>query len=946
MLDDGARGLDLAVLETLFQSAPFGVALVDRSWRYVRVNEILARLNGLAVEAHEGRAVADVVPHLWPALKPLCERALAGEPIANAEVRGRSGDSPDQVGHRRVTCQPITDGREVVGVGILSTDMERQPDAGDITDRRRADVLDSRITAIVESSDDAIIAKDLAGIITSWNKGAEQTFGYTADEIVGSSITRLIPDDRLGEEERILEAIRRGERVERFETVRHTKDGRRIDVWVVVSPIRDAAGRIIGASKIARDITERRRTREALAQSERRLRALADELTIERAHLLAAQSVARMGSWTTDLRTMAVTWSPETHRIFETDPATFIPTHERFLARVHPADRAAVDQAFAASLQHRGTSTIEHRITMADGRVKCVEEMWRITHGEDGTPLRGVGTIHDITERKEAEERIRAADARLRAVLNNAPVVIFAVNDQGTFSLSEGRGLEGVGLSPGQIVGRSAASMYADIEIVQPNGITLSGAEAVSRVLAGESVTGLTKLGAEYFDNHFVPDRDADGRVVGMIGVSTVVTARRQAELRVQHLNRVYAMLSGINETIVREHDPQKMLESACRLAVERGGFCMAWIGLADEGGTLAITAHAGADVETLQAIRRLIGSRGADPACAFTARAMRNGERGICNDIASDPLSAPWRALAAALGYRSMASLPLQIRGAVVGTFNLYAGAAGAFDTEELRLLDEVAMDIAFGLEVREHETERLRIDQALRTSEARLRESIADLRAVSARLNEAREQERVKMARDIHDHLGQAMTALKMDVAEVRRRLDAGDTTSIRERLGEMSALIDASVNDVRRVAAELRPVVLDDLGFVAAIRAYFIDVERRAQIRCVLNTPLTDLAIAEDRATALFRILQEALTNVARHAEAKRVDVSLTLEAGRVRLAIHDDGRGIPAEATRNPRALGLVGMRDRALLFGGDVVVTGGPGEGTTVTVDLPLSGPPT
>jgi PAS domain S-box-containing protein len=229
-----------------------------------------------------------------------------------------------------------------------------------------------------------------------------------------------------------------------------------------------------------------------------------------------------------------------------------------------------------------------------------------------------------------------------------------------------------------------------------------------------------------------------------------------------------------------------------------------------------------------------------------------------------------------------------------------------------------------------------------ARKRAEAERDRSLADLQAVSARLNEAREQERVTMARDIHDHLGQALTALKMDVAEVQRRLDVGDTVMVRERMTEMSQLLDSAMDDVRRVAAELRPVVLDDLGFVDAVRAYFIDVERRAPFRCVLHTSLTDLPIANNRATALFRILQEALTNVIRHAAATHVDVWLTLEADGVRLIIHDDGRGIPAGAAHDPRALGIIGMRDRARLFGGDVVLTGGAGQGTTVTVDMPLA----
>jgi PAS domain S-box-containing protein len=919
-----------AALETLFQTAPVGMAFIDCTFRYVRVNDTLARYNGATAEAHVGRAVADVVPHFWPALKPLYERALAGETIVDQEIRGRRPEGPVQV-VRRLSCSPILVGQEIVGFGVIVTDSVADPGT-----------QASRLVAIVESSDDAIIAKDLHGIITGWNKGAQRIFGYAAEEVVGAPITRLIPADRLEEEQRILQAIQRGERIERFETVRKAKDGRLIHVSVVVSPIRDAAGQVVGASKTARDITERRRTIDALAQSERQLRALAEELTIERAHLVAAQSVARMGSYATDLRTMAVTWSAETYHIFEADLATIAPSYEQFLSRVHPDDREPVDRAFVASFGSRGISTLDYRIQTPDGRVKHVNSRWRVTHAENGTPLRALGTLHDITQRKEAEERVRAADARLRAVLNNAPVVIFATDTEGTYTLFEGRALEGIGLAPGELVGRKIGRTYAQLELVPTNGVPVPLPLAFDRVLAGKSASGLVKVGSEYLETHMVPDRDVDGRVMGMIGVSTVVTDRRHAELRVQHLNRVYAMLSGINETIVREPEPRRMLEAACRLAVERGAFRMAWIGLTDEGATLAVTAHAGASRETVAAIRDLIGSGHADPDCALTARAMRSGEPAISNDIASDPLAARWRTLAAEEGYGSMAALPLKVRGSVIGTFNLYAGAAAAFDTEELRLLGELAMDIGFGLEVHERETERSRIDQALRDSEARLRRSTADLQAISTRLNEAREQERVKMARDIHDNLGQALTALKMDVAEIRRRLDAGESASIRERLTEMSALIDTSVDDVRRVAGELRPVVLDDLGFVGAIRAYLIDVERRAGIRCVLCTPSGDVAIAGERATALFRILQEALTNVVRHAGATRVDVSLTVDDGRVRLVVRDNGRGVPAAAVSNPRSLGLLGMRDRAVLIGGDVSVSGAPGAGTTVTVDLPLA----
>jgi PAS domain S-box-containing protein len=132
----------------------------------------------------------------------------------------------------------------------------------DISDRERADLDAQRLASIVESSNDAIISKSLDGIITSWNRGAERLFGYTAEEVIGKAVTILIPEDRMSEEPEILERIRRGKRVDHYDTVRRRKDGSLIDISLTVSPLKDADGRIIGASKIARDITERKRAQE------------------------------------------------------------------------------------------------------------------------------------------------------------------------------------------------------------------------------------------------------------------------------------------------------------------------------------------------------------------------------------------------------------------------------------------------------------------------------------------------------------------------------------------------------------------------------------------------------------------------------------------------------------------------------------------------------------
>ncbi|MBV8812997.1 MAG: PAS domain S-box protein [Verrucomicrobia bacterium] len=159
----------------------------------------------------------------------------------------------------------------------------------EVTDRYQADLISVRLAAIVDNSDDAIVGKDLNSIITSWNQGAERIFGYTADEMIGTSIKRIIPPERQGEEDEILARLRRGERYDHFETVRVTKDGRRLDVSLTISPIRDASGKIIGASKIARDISDRKRTEAALREAQQ----IAEAVNAERGKLLESERAAR-----------------------------------------------------------------------------------------------------------------------------------------------------------------------------------------------------------------------------------------------------------------------------------------------------------------------------------------------------------------------------------------------------------------------------------------------------------------------------------------------------------------------------------------------------------------------------------------------------------------------------------------------------------------------------
>jgi signal transduction histidine kinase len=260
-----------------------------------------------------------------------------------------------------------------------------------------------------------------------------------------------------------------------------------------------------------------------------------------------------------------------------------------------------------------------------------------------------------------------------------------------------------------------------------------------------------------------------------------------------------------------------------------------------------------------------------------------------------------------------------------VLGTFAFYYGEPRAPGAGDLEIAERASRLAGIAIERKQLE---------------------GQLRDLSAHVEAALEEERRGIAREIHDELGQALTALKLDIAWIRRRTTSPEPVpqeAIVERLTTMSALTDQVIQQVRRISAELRPGVLDDLGLVAAIEWLAQDFEERTGTTCVVRSNATDAAIERRLATAAFRIFQEALTNVTRHAEARHVEVRIEVTSDTLSLEVRDDGVGITSESARSPRSLGLLGIRERAHRFGGTATVGPGETQGTVVLMRAPLVG---
>jgi PAS domain S-box-containing protein len=270
------------------------------------------------------------------------------------------------------------------------------------------------LASIVESSDDAILSKDMDGIILSWNRGAERLYGYTAEEVVGRPVYLLMPPERAEDFPTIMTRLRRGEKVDHYETERVRKDGQRLHVSLTVSPILDSSGKVIGASAIARDITERKRTQGALSA------------TAERLNL--ALTAADLGDWSWDAATDMVTFSERAAEIFGIPPGPHM-TWTDMQGLLHEDDRDQARQQVEQAVAEGGRYDIEYRVNRPDGTQVWVSALGRAQYDDGGQALGMYGVVHDITARKQAEEALRE-QSEIVETINRIGVMLSAELEQ------------------------------------------------------------------------------------------------------------------------------------------------------------------------------------------------------------------------------------------------------------------------------------------------------------------------------------------------------------------------------------------------------------------------------------------------------------------------------------------------------------------------------------
>ena len=502
-------------------------------------------------------------------------------------------------------------------------------------------------------------------------------------------------------------------------------------------------------------------------------------------------------------------------------------------------------------------------------------------HDEPGHLTQWRTALLDITERKRAEDSLRESEERFRAIVDNSPTLVFLKDTEGRYLQVNRKFEDSFHVANKDLVGKTDQHIFPPEQAAAFRANDQKVFEA-GRPMEFEEVS-LHDDGPHTSIVVKFPLLNAQGECYALCGIVTDITER------------------------TREEKSQKESEDRYRSIFEN----------AVEG--IFQTTLDGKFIAVNPALTRMYGYDSPDDMIA------------TITDIGSQLYVEP--------GRRDEFIRRMQTQEEVTGFEAQVYRKDGSWIwvSENVRTRrDQAGVLIGYEGTV-EHLTER-------KLAEARLRDTLEEVRTLSGRLTTVQEEERTRIARELHDELGVRLTCLKIDLSRLHTMMSEGAGVGAPIKAGEtirsMVEQVDTTIASVQRLVTELRPAILNDLGIVAAIEWQCQDFQKRTAIPCTCVTSADDIAMGPAATTALFRICQEALTNVARHAQATAVTVKLESRSDFLQLVVADNGLGIPATKVLGRQSLGLLGMRERVAQFGGETTIQGHPGTGTTVTACLP------
>ncbi|MFA5110802.1 MAG: PAS domain S-box protein [Desulfobaccales bacterium] len=890
-------------LQTLIQASPLAIITLDRDFKIKLWNPGAERMFGWKEAEVVGGYLPVVPENHQPEEEVRLKVEMEGKEQSALELKRVRKDGSMLDVHLWTASLLDAHGKIIGNMGILA----------DITERKRAEEELRRQAELLNLAHDAIIVRDLDNRIVFWNSGAEETYGWSRDEALSQEIHGLLHTDFPEAMEAIQnELFRQGQW--QGELTHTRKDGWRIVVTSRWALQRDKDGRPTAILEINRDITQRKQAEAGRARLAAILEATSD--------LVGTADLAGRVLYLNRAGRQMVGLGVD-------DDISHLTVKD---LQPEWADRVLLEHGCVEAIRHEVWSG-ETAFLGPDGREIPTSQVL-IAHKNAKNEVEFFSTVaRDITESKRAAAALQEVNSRLRTLVQACPLAIIARNLGGEIISWNPAAERMFGWTQAEVIGKS-------LPIIPP------GEEQAYEILEQRKMQGSTMLGLELRrqrrDGSLIdvslssaPLQDGAGHRIGTMGIIEDITERKRMEETLHKVSRALKAITECHQALIRATNEAELLNEVCRIIVEVGNYRMAWVGYAESNAAKSIrpVAQKGFTdgyVEQLQ-LTWANQRRGRGP----VGKAIRRGKPVICRDTCVDRDVAFMREEARKRGYASILALPLR-DSRTFGTLAIYAVDPDAFDEEEIHLLMGLADDLAFGITALRAQVERQRADEALKATGQ-------ELRLLASQLLSFQEQERRRVARELHDELGQALTVLKIHLVAIEEKLSA-DQQPLRANCEQMLSYIDTVIENVRRLAWDLSPSSLEDLGLSSSLGYLVDEICRNHNMHSEVRMDEIDNLFSPETQINIYRIFQESLTNIVKHARASHVEVDVHLIDGKASFMIHDNGRGFDLSRALSrksaKRSLGLTAMNERALMAQGSLQIASQKGHGTTITFTIP------
>lgn len=953
---------------TLIEQASDGIVITDLDGIILEVNNSICVLSGYSEEEmlHE---------HLHKFLPP---EDVAQNPLRLSELmQGRSLLSERRLLRKDGVPLDIEVNSKMASSHTLIGFIR------DISDRKKNEETLRYQARLLESVSDAVTSLDLNRRIVSWNKACEELYGLKTEEVLGKRVPELVTFEfqNISTEEVFKQVFTEGQWKGEFNFI-HPKTSVKTHLLSSLNVLKNKDGKVSGLILTSKDITERKKAEEEIRKSNERFELIAQ--------------ATNEAVWDHDFQKNETWGNKKLYSLHGLESGAATINFEMFLEKIHPDERDNVVSRMRTAIENSVTSlTEEFRFKTADGEYKNFYDRAYIKYDESGNPLRILGAMQDITEREIAKKALLESEEKYRTLVEQATDGIFIADKTGRFlvvnssghSMSQYSGEEMMKMSIYDLVltedikkdpfhfsemqgGRVARS---ERRLKRKDG-TLLDVEVTAKFISGDrflafvrDVSERKKADKALAESFSVLEATLESTADGILVVN--------AQGRIIRFNKKFTELWGIPQEVLVTGDDNKAIGFVLDQLKEPDKFLSKVKELYGQPQAVSFDILEFKDGRVFERYSQpqLIQQQSPGRVWSFRDVTIRKkaeeelfqSEQKYRLLFQNNPLPM-W-----------MVTIPgldiIEVNNAAIEKYGYSREEFLKLNTRQLRPAEDVEQYLKevdkMDPDVSNTRTWRhIKKDGTIMQVETHihqiiyegrpvwlglshdvteqyeakelLQKSYEEIRQLASNLQSIREDERTNIAREIHDELGQQLTGLKMDIHWLSRKVKNADD-EINEKMKESIDLINATITSVRKIATDLRPSILDDLGLPAALEWQGEEFEKRSGTKVKFINKAGDMEVRPEVATAIFRIYQELLTNIARHANAGLVTALLDMEGNILRVSIKDDGVGFNTNTISNKKTLGLLGIKERTLLMGGTYEIKTEPGKGSETIISIPL-----